>query len=130
MLYNVIMKEVKRVLGDKLKELREDKNMSQKALADKLGVTQQAVGKWERGKSEPDIATINKLADIFEVNTDYLLGRIDDPSPTKPRELPQTVAPYLADGLKELTPEARKEVMDFIEYVKVKYAKKDGDDKK
>lgn len=98
--------------------------MTQKELADILGVTDAAIGMWENARREPDVEHIKKMAAIFGVTTDYLIGQADT------RDLPQTVAPYLADGLKELTPEARKEVMDFIEYVKVKYAKKDGDDKR
>lgn len=36
--------------------------------------------------------------------------------------------PYIAEGLKQLSPEAKKEVLEFIEYVKFKYGKKEGDD--
>lgn len=118
------------MFGERLRELREGKKIPQRLLAEKLGVTQQAVAKWENDKAEPDIATINRVADIFEVDADYLLGRSNNPTPIKTDDLPETVAPYLSEGIRELTPEARKEVMDFIEYVRVKYAKKDGDDKK
>jgi transcriptional regulator with XRE-family HTH domain len=112
------------MLGDRIRELRTKRGMTQKELADILGVTDAAIGMWENARREPDVEHIKKMAAIFGVTTDYLIGQADT------RDLPQTVAPYLADGLKELTPEARKEVMDFIEYVKVKYAKKDGDDKR
>jgi transcriptional regulator with XRE-family HTH domain len=83
----------------------------------------------------PSAEVINKLASraYNGVTVEELMaaaGYLSDPTPINTDDLPQTVAPYLADGLKELTPEARKEVMDFIEYVRVKYAKKDGDDKK
>jgi transcriptional regulator with XRE-family HTH domain len=117
--------------GERVRELRRARKWTQNDLADRLGLDRTTISKWERqGGSEPDIATIDKLANVFDVNTDYLLGRTNDPTPINTDDLPETVAPYLADGLKELTPEARKEVMDFIEYVKVKYAKKDGDDKR
>ncbi len=118
------------MFGERLRELREGKKIPQRLLAEKLGVTQQAVAKWENDKAEPDIATINKLADFFEVDANYLLGRTGVPTSINTDDLPETVAPYLAEGISELTPEARKEVMDFIEYVKVKYAKKEGDDKR
>lgn len=58
-----------------LKNLRVQYRMSQAELATHLGVTQQAVGKWERDKTSPDYTTLNKIADMFEVTTDYLLGR-------------------------------------------------------
>ena len=58
-----------------LKHLRAQHHLSQAELATHLGVTQQAVGKWEREKTSPDYATLNRIADMFEVTTDYLLGR-------------------------------------------------------
>ena len=51
--------------------------MSQAELASLLGVTQQAVGKWESGKSSPDPTTVAKLAEILDTTADYLLGLFD-----------------------------------------------------
>ena len=67
------------LLSQRLKELRAAKGLSQAALADILGRTQQAIGKWEVGRSEPDGATLLKLAAYFNVTTDYLLGLSDHP---------------------------------------------------
>ncbi len=60
-----------------LRAIREEKNISQKELADKLFVSAQAVSKWERNKSSPNPETIAKIADILEVSADYLLERKD-----------------------------------------------------
>lgn len=57
-----------------LKDLRKKYHLSQVALASTLNVTQQAVGKWETGKSTPDYGTLIQLADLFHVSIDYLLG--------------------------------------------------------
>lgn len=62
--------------------LREKAGVSQQKIADIVGVTQQAVGKWETGKAEPDLATVTKLAEFFSVTTDYLLGKSNEPNPT------------------------------------------------
>ena len=62
----------------RLKDLRISINLTQKELAQKLGCNQTAVGKYERGYLEPNIETLIKLAKIFEVSVDYLLGREDD----------------------------------------------------
>ena len=70
------------LLSQRLKELRAAKGLSQAALADILGRTQQAIGKWEVGRSEPDGATLLKLAAYFNVTTDYLLGLSDQPQGT------------------------------------------------
>lgn len=59
----------------KLKELRENAHLSQKALSLKLGVSQSTVGMWESGRREPSFDTAKKIADFFGVTTDCLLGR-------------------------------------------------------
>ena len=62
------------MLSKTLKDLRKRKDITQADLADILGITQQAVARWERDKSEPDIKTLKQLAEYFSVSTDYLLG--------------------------------------------------------
>ena len=62
------------VFAQRLKELRKQNGLSQASLAQQLGMTQQAVGKWERGTATPDPQTIAKLAEIFNVPSDVLLG--------------------------------------------------------
>ena len=65
-------------LGQKLKELRTLKGLTQKELADKLHVSFQTVSKWENGENEPDIATLKELASKFNCSVDYLIGQ-DEP---------------------------------------------------
>jgi repressor LexA len=60
--------------SDLLKECRKSKRMSQAELASRLGVTQQAVGKWESSKASPDPATVARIAEILGTTADYLLG--------------------------------------------------------
>ena len=62
------------MLSDILKDLRQRKDITQADLAEYLGITQQAVARWERNKSEPDLETLKTLANYFNVSTDYLLG--------------------------------------------------------
>ena len=57
------------------KSLRKNLNLSQADVARQLGITQQAYANYERGVREADYNTLNKLAAIFNVSTDYLLGR-------------------------------------------------------
>ena len=57
-----------------LKKCRKQQGMSQAELASKLGVTQQAVGKWESGKSSPDPTTVAKIAELLNTTADFLLG--------------------------------------------------------
>ena len=54
--------------------------MSQKALSEALNVPQNTLSQWESGKRTPDIATLIKIAEIFKVSVDYLVGRLYEPS--------------------------------------------------
>ena len=59
----------------RLKELRNEKGVSQLKLAEHIKISQQAIAKWETEKSTPDPYTLCQLADYFNVTVDYLLGR-------------------------------------------------------
>jgi uncharacterized protein YjbI with pentapeptide repeats len=58
-------------IGDKIAEARKKLNLSQLELAQKVSISPQAVGKWERGESMPDITMLNKLTAIFNVDLNY-----------------------------------------------------------
>ena len=65
-------------IGDKIKDLRIEKGLLQKELALKIYFSQSQISNWEKGATEPSANALIKLADFFEVTTDYLLGREDD----------------------------------------------------
>ena len=71
-------------LADRIQSLRKAKSISQEELADKLGVSRQAVSKWESEQSIPDVEKIIILSDFFEVTTDYLLKGIESEKQTAP----------------------------------------------
>ncbi len=60
---------------ERLLEIRKNRAMSQEVLAEKIGVSRQAVSKWETGDAQPDYAKLIALADALEVSLDYLCGR-------------------------------------------------------
>ena len=60
-------------LGEKIKLLRKSKNLTQNELGKLLNVSFQAVSKWEKNVSQPDIETIKKICEIFEINVDNFL---------------------------------------------------------
>ncbi len=62
------------MLGERIANLRKSKGISQEELADVLLTSRQAVSKWERGESDPDIGRLKDLAVYFNVSIDYLLG--------------------------------------------------------
>lgn len=91
------------MFGEKLRELRTQKNMSQKDIGNMVGKTQQAVNFWENGESEPGIETLIKLAEYFGVTVDFLVGRSDD-------------AVAEEGFLYGLTPEAKERVFRYAKY--------------
>ena len=78
-------------MKDIIAKYRKELNLTQEGLAQQLGVTNQAVSKWESGQSCPDIALLPKLADLFGITIDALFGR-------EIREEPKTELPWPDDG--------------------------------
>lgn len=66
------------MIGVIIKELRTEKGISQSALAKAIGVSQKAIDYWEREVNEPKASYIVRLADFFDVSSDFLLGRRND----------------------------------------------------
>ena len=62
----------------RIKELRLENQLTQKRLAEILNTTNSAVCDWERGRTQPDLQTLTKIAVLFGVTTDYLVGLSDD----------------------------------------------------
>lgn len=67
-------------LSEKIYTCRKKAGLSQEALAEKVGVSRQAISKWELGEAEPEIRKLKLLADVFGVTTDWLLS--DEPEET------------------------------------------------
>lgn len=67
------------LIGEKIKELRKNKKISQEQLGNAVGVSKMAISYFEKGKKAPSRETLEKIADYFDVTTDYLLGRSEDP---------------------------------------------------
>lgn len=70
------------MFSTKLKELRTLKGITQEELANKLGVRQQTIGKWEASITVPRLPMLQKIGAFFNVSVDYLLGRTDEPQGT------------------------------------------------
>lgn len=72
---------MEQTIGKRIASLRKSKNMTQDRLAEQVGVSPQAVSKWENDLSCPDINLLPRLAEIFGVTTDTLLGVSEPQSP-------------------------------------------------
>ena len=86
----------------RLKELRASQKLTQKDVAEKVGIARVSYTNYELGKREPDYKTILKLADLYDVTTDYLLGKSDDATPSQATKPPtqRQAADMLLDKLK------------------------------
>ena len=62
------------VIGQRIKQARLAKNLTQEDLAEKLNVSRQSVTKWESGKSLPNLENIKEISNIFSVSIDLLVG--------------------------------------------------------
>lgn len=71
------------MFGLRLKALRNEKKLTQDELGKLLNVSGKTIGTWERDSRQPNIEAINKLASIFDVTTDYLLGNSNEKQPQK-----------------------------------------------
>lgn len=65
--------------NERLRALREDKDLTQTTLAKNVNVDQRSISFYEKGKFEPKIETIKAIAKFFNVSTDYLLGLTNNP---------------------------------------------------
>jgi transcriptional regulator with XRE-family HTH domain len=72
--------------GKRLRILRKNRNLTQKDLADRFNVGESTIGMYERDEREPSFEFVKQLADFFNVTTDYLLGRTDDPNPPESKD--------------------------------------------
>ncbi|MGB9662429.1 MAG: helix-turn-helix domain-containing protein [Moorellaceae bacterium] len=93
-------------LGQKLVELRKSKGLTQEELAKILNVSRGAVSMWEIDQRVPDRLVLGKIADLFEVSIDYLLGRTNDPRTLKDKVFDPTYEPTEMD-LEELLKTAK-----------------------
>ena len=91
------------ILGSNIMTLRKANGLTQEQLASALGISFQAVSKWETGNSCPDISTLPLLADLFSVTVDQLIGRVPLMGlPEEPEEQP-TVEPERGAQAPELS---------------------------
>lgn len=109
--YPVIMKDGCKVserkimiLADKIINERKKNGWSQEELADMLGVSRQSVSKWESAQSIPDLQKILKMAEVFNVSTDYLLKEEMEPASNEPAsysEYPDNFTPLRRVSMEE-----------------------------
>lgn len=102
------------MVGERLSELRKDKGLTQKALAEVLGISVNAVSAYERGINSPEDATEEAISKFFNVSLDYLHGLIDTP-----RSITKNSSHILF--LHDIPEKAAMELAAFLDYMVSKY---------
>jgi len=106
------------LIGKRLRMLREEKGQKQADIAKVLGVSRTTYTQYETEKSEPDLETVKRLAEYFNTTADYLLGRTDDPHPTKYKTADALIAfsgdtsDLNVEALERIIKEAVREAID------------------
>lgn len=113
------------ILSKRLKQLRIESNMYQKDVASKIGITESGYGYYEQGKRTPDSIMLNKLASLYNVSTDYLLGNTNKKNTeqvTLDEELQQLLNdPDMLVAFKDfnnLPDTDKQEIINFIKFKK------------
>ena len=125
------------MFGQNLKKLRTSKNLSQSKLSKILGISSSTIGMYEQGRRFPDQTILTKIADFFDVSTDYLLGGNPQNPPTEfnnatdAMEFILKLPTVMAYGGYDATKLSDEEIIDFandllqqIELISYKYKKK------
>lgn len=106
-------------MGEILAELRKDRHLLQRDLADFLNISIGTVSNYETGAHEPDFKTLCKLADFFQVSTDYLLGRTDLPYDVKKLSEPIRDGITISDVTHTLLNMSSENLSAVLEYMEL-----------
>lgn len=130
------------MLGDRLKYLRNKKKLTQAEMAKKIDVARTTYAMYEQNKREPDNEILNRIADFYNVSTDYLLGRTDNPNPPTKEfnpldEINKLLKKYDIDQSgffdidkwKAMGPEEIKQLEDYFEFITSKAKKRKENNK-
>lgn len=106
-----------------LRDLREDRDMSQREVAERLGVTPQQYSQYENGVNEIPLHRFIKLVDIFDVSADYLLGRTQKQANRSWQNVQVTrdcSCPAMVSAVLSLSEEGREAVVEYIRLQRLK----------
>jgi transcriptional regulator with XRE-family HTH domain len=113
--------------GQRLKALREERELTQEELAKLIGVNRATLANWEVGRTQPDYDRLCRIASYFKVTSDYLIGRTDQRSaPAEIESIDEAVAIALKlSGVDNPRAETIGEVKDALEYAKWKHTRRE-----
>ncbi|WP_247918170.1 helix-turn-helix domain-containing protein [Streptococcus oralis] len=99
---------------DRLKQLRLKNKLTQQNIANHFQTSPQSYAQWEKGLRKPSAENLQKLADYFNVSTDYLLGKTDIPEPDLEIDLDTAIDNSVAYDGTPITDNDREIIKDFL----------------
>ena len=109
------------IFGERLKELRKESELTQKELADKLSISSSAVAMYERGNREPSFEIMEEIADLFNVDMNFLLGKSQERNATQKKSLAdvehQEAVEKAAELFSRLSEEEQQQALTYIEFL-------------
>lgn len=103
------------MFSEKLKNLRKQRNITQEQLAKELGIGTSTIGMYESNIRKPSYKILKKISKYFDVSIDYLVNET---------EIENSInLDFYIEHIQDLSPEERKQVLDFIDFIKNKYHK-------
>jgi len=111
------------MIGERIKELRKSRKLTLKQFGIQFGLSESTISQYENENRTPDYEVLKKIADFFEVSTDYLLGRTDEPSTKSLDEQLEGVNFALYKEAEELSDADKRDVLNFIQFMKQKKQK-------
>ena len=111
--------------GNNLKKIRQDNQITQEELAKKINTSRSNIANYENDKNMPSIEILNKLSEIFNCSTDYLLGKTDVRNPGQKIDdvLNEAMIGMSKKDYENLTDTQKKQIRDFAIFVKEQKSK-------
>ena len=103
----------------RLKELRTEHNLTQKALATHLGLSSNCICEWEKGRAEPSLEALKKLSTLFCCSIDYIVGNCDELGVIALNSQTAELSPdgkELLDIYNALAPEYKAQILEYARY--------------
>lgn len=112
--------------GERLSELRNEKELSQDELSTRMNISKSSIGMYERDQREPAFELLDKLALFFEVSTDYLLGRTNRRQSQNSQKAEPEVQ-FIMRAKEEMSPKAYAKFIKLVEQAKKAFDEEDDD---
>jgi transcriptional regulator with XRE-family HTH domain len=128
------------MFAQRLRELRKKKKLTMKEFGKKFSLAESTISGYENGTRTPDLSVIDQFADFFEVSTDYLLGRTDNPQPiikersgthsTEVEKFAEEKLQRLISVIANMSKEEQEEFMSFLDFNLEVYLKRKEEERK